>query len=165
MGTIVAPRIRPARDGDGDALIALIGGCWAEYPGVILDVDLEEPQLRAITTHFCDRGGLFWVAEQGAAIVGCAGIAPAADPAGAELHKLYVRNDVRRSGLGGALTTRVEHAAREQGAAFIELWSDTRFVTAHRFYERLGYTRLPDTRDLHDLSNSTEYHFRKELLP
>jgi putative acetyltransferase len=45
----------------------------------------------------------------------------------------------------------------------LELWSDTRFVDAHRLDARLGYRRLPGTRDLHDRSNSTEYHYAKSL--
>ena len=38
--------IRDARDDDGDALIALIETCWADYPGCFLDVDGENPELR-----------------------------------------------------------------------------------------------------------------------
>ena len=163
MGAVVALRIRSARDDDADGLIHLIDSCWSEYPGCILDVDAEEPHLRAIATHFAARRGRFWVAEQNAYIVGCIGLAPARDPAGAELHKLYVLHSARQTGLGGRLTGLAEDAARGSGATFIELWSDTRFATAHRFYERRGYVRLPETRDLDDLSNSTEYHFRKEF--
>ena len=36
---------------------------------------------------------------------------------------------------------------------------------SERFYEQRGYLRLPDTRDLRDLSNSKEHHFREELTP
>jgi len=57
----------------------------------------------------------------------------------------------------------VEQAARNRRASAVELWSDTRFGDAHRLYESLGYRRLPDSRDLNDASNSTEYHFRKQL--
>ena len=160
---VAAPQIRAASDDDADGLIALIDGCWSEYSGLILDVDREEQQLRAIATHFQARNGQFWVAQLGQDIVGCVGVAPASDPAGAELHKLYVCREVRRSGLGGRLADCVEQAANKEAAAFVELWSDTRFTTAHRFYERRGYVRLSDTRDLDDLSNSTEYHFRKAL--
>ncbi len=163
MGVVVAPRIRPARDTDADGLIHLIGSCWSEYPGCILDVDAEEPHLRAIATHFTCRGGRFWVAEQEATIVGSVGLAPVDDPNGIELHKLYVLREARQTGLGGTLTQLAEDSAREAGATFIELWSDTRFETAHRFYERRGYRRSPTTRDLNDLSNSTEYHFRKDF--
>jgi len=45
-----APAIRVARDDDEAGLVALIGGCFAEYPGCLLDVDGEIPELRAVAT-------------------------------------------------------------------------------------------------------------------
>ena len=155
--------IRAARDDDADALIALIASCYAEYPGCILDVDHEAPELRAIASAYRDRGGAFWVAENDGSVVGCVGIAAASEPGGVALEKLYVGAAARRHGLGTRLTERVETAARERGATFVELWSDTRFEDAHRLYERLGYRRGPETRELHDASNSVEFFFRKEL--
>ena len=53
--------------------------------------------------------------------------------------------------------------AREWQAHTIDLWSDIRFREAHAFYQALGYSQTGGTRDLHDLSNSTEYHFIKRL--
>jgi putative acetyltransferase len=48
-------------------------------------------------------------------------------------------------------------------ASAIELWSDTRFLDAHRLYEKRGYVRGPKTRELHDKSKSVEYYYRKAL--
>ena len=154
--------IRESRDDDAAGLIALIGGCFAEYPGCVLDIDGEMPQLRAIATAFQEHGGRFWTAESEGAIIGCAGIVPA-QPDGAELKHLYVAKDARRVGLGTRFVAIVEAEARSRGAAFVELWSDTRFEDAHRLYERLGYVRSAHPRELHDLSSSVEYHFRKKL--
>jgi len=58
----------------------------------------------------------------------------------------------------------VEREARRRDAGVVELWSDTRFTDAHRLYERLGYQHTGKTPDLHDLSNTTELRFTKELL-
>jgi GNAT superfamily N-acetyltransferase len=80
-----------------------------------------------------------------------------------ELKSLYVSAKARRQGLGELLTGLVEEEAVRRGARAVELWSDTRFADAHRLYARLGYRRLPHTRELHDLSDTTEYSFRKEL--
>ena len=157
------PAIRPARDDDQDGLIALIGGCFAEYPGCVLDVDGEIPELRGIASYADKRNGRFWVAEADGAIVGCIGVAPATDRDSVELLKLYVDSAMRGRGLGGRLVRLVEEEAARRNAAFIELWTDTRFETAHRLYERLGYERLPETRELHDLSDTVEYHYRKRL--
>lgn len=156
------PRIRDARDADADGLIALIGDCWSEYPGCILDVDGEVPELRRIASHYAARRGRFWVAETGGRVVGSVGLLPAAAQ-GAELCKLYVDRSVRRRGLGARLVALVEAEARHRDARFVELWTDTRFTDAHRLYERLGYARIPGERALHDLSGSIEYHYRKSL--
>lgn len=157
------PRIRDARDDDAAGLIALIDATFSEYPGCVLELEHEMPQLKAIATAFAELGGRFWSAELDGVIVGCGGIAPAHDPSGVELKHLYVSKKVRRAGLGTAFVRLVEAEAVRRHAAFVELWSDTRFLDAHRLYEGLGYTRLPDSRELDDLSKSVEYHFIKRL--
>lgn len=155
--------IRAARDDDADGLIALIGSCFAEYPNCILDVDGEMPELRQIAAWAAGLDGRFWVAEAGGEIAGSVGVTPAADPAGMELRKLYVAAPFRRVGLGARLCDLVQEEAARRAARFLELWSDTRFTDAHRLYERLGYRRTGASRELHDLSDTVEYHFRKSL--
>lgn len=158
-------RLRDARDDDADGLIALIAGCYAEYPGCVLDVDGEAPELRGVASAFARRGGRFWVAERDRRIVGSVGCAPAGGDDGAlELFKLYVARSARRAGLGSRLCGLVEGEARRHGRRRLVLWSDTRFVDAHRLYERLGYRRQPATRSLGDLSASVEAHFIKPLV-
>lgn len=170
--------IRDARDDDGPALIAIIGGAFTDYPGCVLDVDGEMPELRAIATSFQRIGGRFWVAAAGERVLGCVGLSPSATPPpdlstpappGVELRKLYVDRSQRRAGIGRALCDEVEREARARGAAFVELWTDTRFETAHRLYEARGYvagTRGGEriTRDLHDQSASVEYYYRLALV-
>lgn len=153
-------RIREAEDSDASGLIALIEACFAEYPGCVLDVDREEPDLRTIRTCYQAHGGRFWVAETDGEIVGCIGLTPASKASGIELKKLYVARRVRRQGLGARLTEYVLDEARARGAPFVDLWSDTRFETAHRFYERHGFLRGPQVRDLQDLSHTREYYYR-----
>jgi putative acetyltransferase len=155
-----APHIRDARDEDSWDLIGLIAACWAEYPGCVLDVHGEEPWLLAPATSHTDLGGRLWVAESGGRVVASIGLKPAG--AGVALKSLYVARSARRHGLGERLVVLVEREAATRGAAFIELWSDTRFLDAHRLYERLGYAR-GGTRELGDLSRSVEFYFRKYL--
>jgi putative acetyltransferase len=155
--------IRDARDGDAEGLIALLALCFADYPGCVLEVPTEAPELRAIATTYLGLEGRFWVAEGESGVLGCVGFVPLADRGGAELRKLYVHPRMRRQGLGSRLSRLVEEEARARGARFLELWSDTRFADAHRLYERLGYVRSVATRELHDLSGSVEFHFAKEL--
>ena len=155
--------IRDAEDRDADGLIELIGGCFSEYPGCLMDVDGELPELRAIATAFRDWQGRFWVAERAGRVIGCVGFTPGKKPGYDELKKLYVEKPARTTGLGGTLCTLAEDESRKAGFTRIDLWSDTRFETAHRFYERRGYVKSPTTRELHDSSNTVEYHFERAL--
>ena len=150
--------LRAARDDDSEGVIVLIGRIFAEYPGCVLDVDLEEPELRAPASRF-DR---FWVLEERGEVVGCA--ACALHPDIVEMKKIYLDRRMRGQGWGRRLIERVENEAEVVGARGIEAWSDTRFVTAHAVYLRLGYRQGEGTRFLHDLSNTEEYHFMKELV-
>ena len=155
--------VRRVRDTDADGLIRLIDVCWSAYEGCILDVDAEEPQLRAMRSHFDAIGGEYWVLEDAArGIVAGGGWAPAADPSGIELHKLYVIAELRGRGIARRLVGMAETAGHRRGSRFVELWSDTRFLEAHAFYAALGYRRSGETRVLDDLSNTTEFHFVKE---
>lgn len=149
-------------DTDSWPLIALIGACWAEYPGCVMDVAGEYPELLAPASHFARTGGAFWVLPEGRWVAACVGLGPIAGDT-AELVKLYVARHRRGQGLGGDLVRFVEEQARASGAREIELFSDSRFHSAHRRYERQGFRRTGASRQLHDLSATTEYQFRKTL--
>lgn len=155
-------KIRDARDIDAEGLIGLIEACYTDYEGCVLDVDGEAPELRTIASAHAAQGGRFWVAESDGTIIGSIGIVPNGT-GGYEVKKLYVSKAARRMGLGARLIALAEVEAMSRGGRSIELWSDTRFEDAHRLYERRGYTRLPEKRELHDKSNSVEFHYRKDL--
>jgi putative acetyltransferase len=156
----VRPTIRSARDDDGPALVELIRSIFAEYDGVLFVRD-EMPELEHIATSFADGGGAFWCAELDGRLVGCIGFALC--EGGVELKKLYVAKEQRRAGLASRLTELVERAARERGARFVELWSDVKFDSAHRFYRQRGYRADGRSRALNDASDTYEFYFRKEL--
>jgi putative acetyltransferase len=154
-------RIREAVDSDSEQLIQLIGGVFDEYPGCVLDVDGEMPQLRRPASAFGEWGGRLWVAQLSDRVEGCVGLS--VHEAVAELKHLYVSRSTRGRGLGNRLCELVEEEARRRGHQRIELWTDTRFRDAHRLYERRGYARGVRTRELHDLSASVEYFYEKSL--
>jgi putative acetyltransferase len=155
--------IRDGTDDDAWDVIGLIAACWAEYPGCVMDVHGEVPYLRAPASAFAGWGGRLWVAEDGGRVAGTVALVPGASLREGELRLLYVGRRWRRNGLGARLAGLVEEEARARGARELFLWSDTRFTDAHRLYKRLGYVREGATRELHDLSNTVEYHFRKRL--
>lgn len=164
--TPTGDHLRPVRDDDAAALADLIGAVYSEYPGCVLDLPGVDADLQAPRTAIEEKRGDWWVAEDDREqLVATCGWAPTEDlhePA-IELKRLYVAPSRRGRGLGRWLVEQVEQVARERGCRVVELWSDTRFDDAHRLYERLGYQRLAETRDLHDPSDTTEYQFRKVL--
>jgi GNAT superfamily N-acetyltransferase len=155
--------LRQGRDADAEGFIRLIGDCWSEYPGCILDVDGELPELRALSTHFAGAGGALWAAEQAGRIVGMAATRPMQHDAAWEICKVYVARESRGTGLAHRLLGTAEDHARGAGAQRLVLWTDTRFEAAHRFYEKRGFVRQGSIRILDDISNSLEFRYAKPL--
>lgn len=157
------PAFRLARDEDAQDLFGLLALCFAEYPGCFVDPHDDLPDLRAPGRSFAARGGAFWVVEDARGRIAACVALDEPEPGTAELHRLYVRPDARRRGLGERLVVLVEEHARRGGSARVVFWSDTRFKAAHRLYDRLGYARTGVERDLGDVSNSVELGFEKRL--
>lgn len=166
--------LRPARDEDAQDLFGLLALCFAEYPGCYVDPHEDLPDL-VRPGHWLERtrpgpdgrsvplGGAFLVLEDARGRI-CASIAyDLPEPGTAELHRLYVRPDCRRQGIAARLVLHVEALARSDEARRMILWSDTRFTSAHGLYGRMGYEASGATRDLGDISRTSEYHFIKML--
>lgn len=154
--------LRAGRDSDAAAIIRLIADCWAEYPGCVMDLDGEAPELRALASYAAKRGGAVWVAEADGEVIGLVCTWPQ-DGDAWELAKMYVARAHRGGGVAHALAEAAEAHARMQGAARMRLWSDTRFARAHRFYEKRSYVRAGPLRVLGDKSNSIEFAYARPL--
>jgi len=159
MGAII---IRSVHDQDSEGLIALISNAFSEYPGCVLDVDVDMPELRNPATAMKNESGRWWIAELDGFVVGSVAVTPEKENV-VELKKLYVSPMARRRGLGEHLVSLAESEARNRDAHTLVLWTDTRFENAHRLYDRLGFVRAPGTRALNDGSNTIEYHYAKDL--
>lgn len=158
-----ASTIRVGRDDDADGFIALIGGCWAEFPGCVLDVNGEVPELRALASYYARKGGAVWAAEADGVLAGMVCAAPLHTDDAWEIGRMYVARAHRGTGLAHQLLNKAEEHARAAGATPIVLWSDTRFDAAHRFYEKRSYVRSGSIRILDDLSKSLEFRYSKPL--
>ena len=150
-----APLIRPGHDSDAPAFIALIARCWADYPDCPLDVDTDAPELRALATYYGGRGGALWIAPSGTGMIATAPRTPTLW----EICRVYVHPDRHGSDLARQLLDLAERHALTAGATTLCLWTDTRFHRAHAFYEKHGYTRLPDTRS--PCAGVVEYGYEK----
>ena len=152
--------LRPGRDDDAEGFIRLIGDCWGEYPGCVMDVDGEVPELRALASYFANAGGALWVAEHAGRVAGMVGAKPVNDGAW-EVCKVYLDRGLRGGTLAHDLVAAAEAHAIRAGAVQLFLWTDTRFTRAHGFYAKRSYIRQGPIRALHDLSNTLEYRYAK----
>jgi putative acetyltransferase len=165
---LAAALVRPVVDADADGLIALIGAAYAEHPGCVLDLPGVDADLVAPASSARVRDVAWWVVVEDDVVVASVAHGPLVavegrDAPEMELKRLYVARSHRRRGLASALVASVVERADERGAAALFAWSDTRFVDAHRMYERLGFVRSAFTRDLDDPSCTCEAHFRLGL--
>ncbi len=154
--------IRSGRDSDAAGFIALIGACWGQYPGIVLDVDGEMPELRTLASYYASKRGALWTAETDGRVVGMVATVPY-DAGTWEICRVYTQPSLHGSGLGHRLLNQAEAHARAAGATRLVLWSDTRFDRAHRFYEKHSYVRQGPIRVLHDISNSLEFGYAKPV--
>jgi putative acetyltransferase len=157
--------IRPADDADGPGLARLIAVVFSEYEGCPFVAD-EFPELGAPATHYRDKGGGLWVVEDdGGTIAGSLALARVDRTSTFELAKVYVARHHRGTGLAQRLWAIAEAEARARGARDLLLWTDTRFASGHRFYEKLGFVRQPIVRYLADATAAWEYCYRLDLMP
>lgn len=156
------PTIRPAVDADGAGIAALIADVFGEYDGCPF-VMADFPELTAAASHYQRRGGLLWVAELSGVVVGSVAVSSPDGDGVFELNKVYVDRRLRGSGLAQALYATARREAEARGARVLKLWSDTRFLSGHRFYEKLGFTRQPVVRHVPDATDCWEYAYRLEL--
>jgi putative acetyltransferase len=163
LSEVFAVMIRPVRDDDAQDLLGLIALCFAEYPGCYLDPHDDMPDIAKPAQSRIALEGQFLVVQDASGRVSACIAIDFPKPKFAELHRLYVRQDMRGKGLGRLLTERMEHYARQNGAKQMMLWSDTRFLNAHKLYANLGYTQGISTRSLGDISLTLELFFTKAL--
>lgn len=151
---------RAGADADGPAIARLIAAVFAEYENCPY-VPAEFPELAAPASHYAAKGGGLWVLEPaaGGPIDGCIALSRVDGTTMFELHKVYLAAGLRGRGHAQAMYAPVVAEARRRGATALKLWTDTRFESGHRFYERRGFTRQPVVRYLADATDAWEYAY------
>jgi GNAT superfamily N-acetyltransferase len=156
----VSPTIVPATRTDAPGVIELIGRVFAEY-GWTWDPAAEVPDLLRWTPYEPPHGA-FFVVREGQRVVGSVGVDRVEDDA-AELHRLYLDAAVRGRGLGDALVKTILAWCRERDIVRLVLWSDTRFVHAHRLYLRHGFRRAGERELAGDINQTREFRFERTV--
>jgi putative acetyltransferase len=151
-------KIRRAIEKDVPQIINLIADIWAEHD-CILDTEKEEKYLLAPEDYFHSKDGEFWVVAERNEIVGTVAVIMLGETT-AELKSLYVGKNFRNQGLGENLTKLAVKFASLKGRSEIILWSDTRFIEAHKLYEKIGFKRLGE-RELDDINKSSEFGYKR----
>lgn len=106
----------------------------------------QQPDLSDIANFYQQGTGDFWLATAGERVVGCIGLKDIGERQAA-LRKMFVAEAWRGREHGVAarlLQTLVEHA---RGRQLRHIWLGTtaKFLAAHRFYEKNGFSEVAET--------------------
>lgn len=108
----------------------------------------DQPDLHDIPGFYQQRKGGFWIAVDGPVVVGSIGLI---DIGGnlAALRKMFVKKAYRgpRHGVANSLLQSLIDHANGRAVRDIYLGTTSRFLAAHRFYEKAGFD-LVDAADL-----------------
>ena len=154
--------LRPARNDDAEAVIALIDGVYREY-GDESDLEGYDRDLLSLDESYRGKGGEFVVLEVNGEIVGAHATQPL-DENRITFRRLYLPPAMRGTGAGKALMDWAVEWSVAHGYQRVEFWSDTRFSRAHRFFERYGFVR-GGIREVEEGKLSFSEHFYSMDLP
>ncbi|OLT37921.1 GNAT family N-acetyltransferase [Kytococcus sp. CUA-901] len=137
-----AHRIDPATRDDLPTIVALLRD---DPLGATRDADDPAPYEAAFARIDADPSHLLAVLRDPAATVGTLHLTllPGLSRGGAtrlQIEAVRIAGQARSGGLGAAMITWAHAWGAEQGATIAQLTSDGSRESAHRFYERLGYT-------------------------
>jgi GNAT superfamily N-acetyltransferase len=126
--------IRPCRDDERDAILAIVNAAAAAYRGVIPADRWHEPYMtRAELDREIGAGVAFWGHEDDDGLAGVMGIQPVRDVV--LIRHAYVAPARQGGGIGGAL---LEHlTATATAPVLVGTWAAAEW--AIRFYERHGF--------------------------
>jgi len=140
--------IRRARPDELDAVGRLTVDAYVG--GGVIPADAPYLEFLGDATHR-DAQAELWVAVDEGGVVGTVTFVGAgsslreiARDGEAEMRTLAVAPEATGQGIGDALSRHVVDLARAGGYGSVVLSSSTTMQAAHRLYERLGFTRLPE---------------------
>lgn len=134
--------IRPFHPADRDGVVAMIVAIQRDEFGIPINVE-DQPDLQDVPGFYQTGVGGFWVAEHAGQIVGSIALKDIGNSEGA-LRKMFVARDHRgpETRLAARLLETLEQSARDQGVRTLYLGTTDKFLAAHRFYEKSGFTRI-----------------------
>ncbi|MEG5265155.1 GNAT family N-acetyltransferase [Pseudomonas sp. JDS28PS106] len=139
MTDLQIKRFEPA---DQQGVVDVIVPIQREEFGIPITAE-DQPDLKAIPSFYQSGTGDFWVAKSGDQVVGTIGLKDIG--AGqAALRKMFVSAAWRgrEFGIAAKLLQCLLEESRSRGVRQIYLGTTDKFLAAHRFYEKHGFTEV-----------------------
>lgn len=101
------------------------------------------PDLLDIKTNYIDKGNMFWIAVgENNRVVGCVGY-ETINPLEARLHRLYVKPELKRQGVGAALLNVLIKHIKEKGYTKMSIHTgDEKYWESKLFYKAQGFVEV-----------------------
>ena len=157
-------QLRPAVASDQEGIIDLVNQVYGEY-GDRICLERADGDLLDLQASYWEPGGEFVVLGRDGVILGTHALLPLVDQDGCcTLRRLSLDESLRGQQWGETLMQWALERARERGFKRVEFWSDTRFTRGHRFFQRLGFQRDGQVREMTDgWEDYQEYFFFRQL--
>lgn len=123
-------------EGVHDLVASILIGEFALGALVSGQVDLAE-----VEKSYAGGSSCFWVALDSSDVVGTIGFIDLGGSMG-RLRKMFVHGEYRRAGIGSQLLNTLETWAREHAKDQLYLRTHKRFLDAHAFYRRHGFSEI-----------------------
>ena len=158
--------IRRATNNDSNEIISLITSIYNEY-GEIMYTEGADRDLLDIRGNYRAKGGDFIVmVNEVDEIIGSHATLPINTKDGVlTFRRLYLKKNYRGEGAGKKLMDWAVKWSIENQFNRVEFWSDVRFKRAHDFFEKYGFVKSGEIREMNDGALPySEFFFYKMLL-
>ena len=101
------------------------------------------PDLLDIKSNYIDKGDMFWVAlGENNRVVGCIGY-ETIKPLEARIHRLYIKPELKRQGIGSALLETLVKYVKEKGYNKLSIHTgDEKYYESKLFYRAKGFIEV-----------------------
>ena len=143
--------IRRATNNDSNEIISLITSIYNEY-GEIMYTEGADRDLLDIRGNYRAKGGDFIVmVNEVDEIIGSHATLPINTKDGVlTFRRLYLKKNYRGEGAGKKLMDWAVKWSIDNQFNRVEFWSDVRFKRAHDFFEKYGFVKSGEIREMND---------------
>ncbi|MBO4286476.1 MAG: GNAT family N-acetyltransferase [Bacilli bacterium] len=101
------------------------------------------PDLLDIKSNYIDKGDMFWIAlGENNRIIGCVGY-ETIKPLEARIHRLYIKPELKRQGIGSALLETLVKYVKEKGYNKLSIHTgDEKYWESKLFYKAKGFVEV-----------------------